>query len=205
MSDEKFSGLISELVCTRLSHDLIGNIGAVSNAVELMDDDPGCVADVKPILEISSFVLSARLKFFRLAFGLDNTALKTTEEIQEIAQNYIKTIGSHTAPIELSFNIKTPELYKVILLCIMALGDVFIRGGQLAIVEETSGLSVKALSASPLSSSKLKALQDVLDGNIPEENPAQSAPLIYLKKILSRHPVQMVLQTGQNQAEFKIG
>lgn len=29
---------ISELVCTRISHDLIGNIGAVSNAVELLEE-----------------------------------------------------------------------------------------------------------------------------------------------------------------------
>ena len=73
---ENFSFQISELVCTRISHDLIGNIGAVSNAVELLDEDPESVADVKPILEFSSKVLSARLKFFRLAFGLNNTSVK---------------------------------------------------------------------------------------------------------------------------------
>ena len=29
---------IAELVCTRISHDLIGNIGAVANAVELLEE-----------------------------------------------------------------------------------------------------------------------------------------------------------------------
>ena len=29
---------ISEVIATRLSHDLIGNIGAVSNAVELLNE-----------------------------------------------------------------------------------------------------------------------------------------------------------------------
>lgn len=29
---------ISEIVATRLSHDLIGNIGAVANAVELLNE-----------------------------------------------------------------------------------------------------------------------------------------------------------------------
>lgn len=27
---------LSELICTRISHDLIGNIGAVANAAELL-------------------------------------------------------------------------------------------------------------------------------------------------------------------------
>ena len=30
---------ITEIVCTRISHDLIGNIGAFANALELMEDD----------------------------------------------------------------------------------------------------------------------------------------------------------------------
>ena len=29
---------ILETVCTRMSHDLIGNIGAVANAVELLEE-----------------------------------------------------------------------------------------------------------------------------------------------------------------------
>lgn len=32
------SSALSEIICTRISHDLIGNIGAVSNAVELLED-----------------------------------------------------------------------------------------------------------------------------------------------------------------------
>ena len=46
---------IAELVCTRISHDLIGNIGAISNAMELMEDDPSDVEDLKPLLHLRSF------------------------------------------------------------------------------------------------------------------------------------------------------
>lgn len=56
---------ISELVCTRISHDLIGNIGAVSNAVELLEEgDMDFMDDIRSILKVSSGVLTARLKFF---------------------------------------------------------------------------------------------------------------------------------------------
>ncbi|HCU58984.1 MAG TPA: histidine phosphotransferase, partial [Alphaproteobacteria bacterium] len=50
---------IAELICTRISHDLIGNMGAISNAMELWEDDPSDVADLKPLLENSSQTLAA--------------------------------------------------------------------------------------------------------------------------------------------------
>lgn len=198
-------GYISELVCTRLSHDLIGNIGAVANAVELMDDDPDCLADVKPILEISSSTLSARLKFFRLAFGLSNAAVKTISEIENAAQNYINTIGSRNTPIKLVFSIKTPELYKVILLGIMVMGDIFVRGGTLEISEELDGLSFNAISPFPLSGAKLTALQNVLEGRMPEENPAQFAAVAYLQKHLEKSAVKIAIEYKDNQARLTIG
>lgn len=67
---------LAELICTRISHDVIGNVGAVANAVELLEEgDMDFLDDIRSILKISSSVLSARLKFFRLAFGLTNANL----------------------------------------------------------------------------------------------------------------------------------
>ena len=111
MLNQNFFAELSELICTRISHDLIGNIGAVANAVELMDEDPEAIDDAKSILSISSKVLTARLKFFRLAFGLNNTGVKTIAEITAPTEEYIATVGSRTAPIKLNFNISTPALY----------------------------------------------------------------------------------------------
>ena len=65
--ENKFN--ITELVCTRISHDLIGNIGAFSNAMELLEDDDNdaeFVKDTHSMLKVISSVLSARLKFFRM-------------------------------------------------------------------------------------------------------------------------------------------
>ena len=39
---------LSQIICTRISHDLIGNIGAVSNAVELLEEgDMDFMDDIK--------------------------------------------------------------------------------------------------------------------------------------------------------------
>ena len=81
---------LSEILTTRLSHDLIGNIGAVANAVELLNEgDEEDKEDIGNILNFSSKVLSRRLKFFRLCFGLSNAAIKTLAELEEIIANYL--------------------------------------------------------------------------------------------------------------------
>lgn len=204
MLNQNFFAELSELICTRISHDLIGNIGAVANAVELMDEDPEAIDDAKPILSISSKVLTARLKFFRLAFGLNNTGVKTTAEIIKQSEEYIATIGSHTSPIKLNFNFSTPALYKIVMLGIMIMADVFIRGGELNIAETANGLTITADSQSALSSGKLAVMQEVLTGKMPAENPAQSAPLIYMMRLLNDTPVKITVSYTEKQAVLQI-
>ena len=184
MPDNFSSTQVAELICTRISHDLIGNIGAVSNAVELLDDDPESVADVKPILEISSKVLSDRLKFFRLAFGLSNAVVKNIEELNAVAQNYVQTIGNRNFPINLDLQVNTPQIYKIVLLGIMILADIFIKGGKILIKENSTNLMFDATSDFALSKTKLQNIQNVLRGVLPDENPALYAPIVYLKNIL---------------------
>ena len=85
--------LVSETILTRLSHDIVGNIGAVSNAVELLEEgDLDFIDDIKSILKTSSQTLANRMKFFRLAFGLDNPNLEDENIVKSIAQNYLLTL-----------------------------------------------------------------------------------------------------------------
>lgn len=204
MLNQNFFAELSELICTRISHDLIGNIGAVANAVELMDEDPEAIDDAKPILSISSKVLTARLKFFRLVFGLNNTGVKTIAEITAPAEEYIATVGSRTAPIKLNFNISTPALYKIVMLGIMVMSDMFIRGGELSISETVNGLTFTADSQSALSAGKLAVMQKVLNAEMPAENPAQSAPLIYMMRLLNDTPVKITISYTEKQAVLQI-
>lgn len=97
MNDIINNAAISELVLTRVCHDIIGNIGAVSNAVELLEEgDTDFLEDIQSILKTSSGVLSARLKFFRLAFGLRNANLADKENVLKTVRDYLLTIGSRS-------------------------------------------------------------------------------------------------------------
>jgi histidine phosphotransferase ChpT len=61
---------VVELLSARLCHDLIGPIAAISNGVELMDDeDPDFVRDAIALVGNASGKASSRLQFYRFAFG----------------------------------------------------------------------------------------------------------------------------------------
>ena len=177
--------LICELVCTRISHDLIGNIGAVSNAVELLEEgDMDFLDDIKSILKVSSTVLSARQKFFRMAFGLHNANLENMELVQKTTQDYLATLGNKNFPISLQMTIQNPKFSRPAMVGTMALADTIIKGGWIKIEEQSGKLYIGAHSDTGTSKEKTAALKNICEGKEAEIS-AQYAPLFYLKKILN--------------------
>ncbi len=183
MSNILSSTELTELICTRLSHDVIGNVGAVANAVELLDEgDMDFIDDIRSILKVSSSVLSARLKFFRLAFGLVNGNLEQADVVRKTAEDYLKTLGNANYPIELQLELHASAvLGRAALIGIMIAADTIIKGGTIEAREFDGKFAVVAHSASALSGEKIKNIKAVLNGERPE-NMAQYAPVFYLRK-----------------------
>lgn len=187
MATNNTPSFISELICTRISHDVIGNVGAVANAVELLEEgDMDFLDDIRSILKTSSTVLTARLKFFRLAFGLSNSNLSDIPTVQKIAADYLKTLGNANYPITLELELHSPELCREALLIIMILADTIIKGGRIEAREVDSHFAAIIHSPSPLSAEKIKNIKTVLQGTMPE-NMAQYAPVVYLQNILNNN------------------
>ena len=176
---------ISELVCTRISHDLIGNIGAVSNAVELLEEgDMDFMDDIRSILKVSSGVLTARLKFFRMAFGVDNANLEKLDLV-----DYLKTLGNVNYPISLTMRLSNWQLSKMAMLAVMILADTFIKGGNIEVREETGRLLILAAGESR-SAEKIGAVAAVVNGKLIERT-AQYAPVFYLQELLSKFKLKL--------------
>lgn len=177
---------VSEIICTRISHDLIGNIGAVANAVELLEDgDMDFIDDIKSILSVSSGVLSSRLKFFRMAFGLTNSKLEDAAVVVKTCEDYIKTVGNQkNYPIELRLKLKNESRFgRLLMLCVMIAADVMIKGGLIE-GEEAEGKLVLAVSSpAPLSADKISRIKEISTG-LPSEKEAQFAPAYYLAELL---------------------
>ena len=187
------STTLAELICTRINHDLIGNVGAVANAVELLEEgDMDFIEDIHKILKTSSFTMSARLKFFRLAFGMDNTTTGSVSDLAEAIRNYLKTIGNANTPISLELDIENPGLYKAVLLLVMTGADLFIKGGSLRIKQQGDEVELVCASESAISLDKAGGIKAILDGTESEPN-AKFAPVYYLQEILTNLNYSVVI------------
>ncbi len=181
---------ISELICTRISHDLIGNIGAVSNAVELLEEgDMDFMDDIRSILKVSSTVLTSRLKFFRMVFGVDNTNLEKLDLVEKTTKDYLKTLGNSNYPITLQMHLNSWQLSRMSMLATMILADTFIKGGSLEIREETGRLLILAKSENS-SAEKISIISDAVNGKLIERT-AQYAPVFYLMELLNKFKLKL--------------
>lgn len=181
---------VTELVCTRISHDLIGNIGAVSNAVELLEEgDMEFMDDIRSILKVSSGVLTARLKFFRMAFGMSNTNLEKLDLVEKTTVDYLRTLGNINYPINLNMRLANWQLSRMSMLAIMILADIFIKGGSIEVREETGRLVIMA-TGDNLSSEKMGIITDIVNEKLIERT-AQYAPVFYLMELLSKFKLRL--------------
>ena len=172
--------LVLELICTRISHDIIGNIGAVANASELLEDgDLDFLDDIKSILKISSFNLTARMKFFRMAFGLDNNNLNDLDMVRKTAQDYVASLGNAEFPIILDWAVNNDLQSRTALVMIMVMADILIRGGKIKLICDANKFMAEIADDCRVSADKWQNLKKLLEG---DESciSANTAPLAFL-------------------------
>ncbi len=175
------NNLISELLCTRISHDLAGSIGAVANAVELLEEgDMDFLEDIKSILKTSSQNLSNRMKFFRLAFGLKNANLDDVNMVKTITKNYLSTIGNKDFPLDLAWNITNTKNNRSAMLMAMIAADLLIRGGVINLYDNDKKVIAEFSKTLKISTEKLDKIKTTLktSSNVTD---AATAPLMMLQ------------------------
>ena len=131
---------LAALLCSRLCHDMLSPVGALSNGLELLADetDPEMRARCVELLEQSAKISTDKLKFFRLAFGAaggfgDNVPI---EEAQEV----IGALAADAKRIELNWALGEASLPKPAVKVLLNLAqialDALVRGGTLDIGAE---------------------------------------------------------------------
>jgi len=131
---------LASLLCSRLCHDMLSPVGALSNGLELLreEKDPEMRRRCFELLEQSARISTDKLKFFRLAYGAaggfgDEVPAQEPKEL-------IQALVAANERIELQWAVSDEYLPKPavkVLLNLAAIAiDALVRGGTLAVGAE---------------------------------------------------------------------
>lgn len=131
---------LASLLCSRLCHDLLSPVGALSNGLELLaeEKDPEMRARCMELLEQSARTSADKLKFFRLAFGAAG-GFGESVSVEE-PKALIEALVAGNARITLNWALGTGALPKPAVKVLLNLAhiaiDALVRGGTLDIGAE---------------------------------------------------------------------
>lgn len=133
--------LLASQLCSRLCHDMLSPVGALSNGLELLADekDPQMRQRCFELLEQSARTSAAKLKYFRLAYG---AAGGFGEQVSvDEPKAVINTLAADAKRVAVNWQIAVPTLSKTaskVMLNLAHIGlDALVRGGTLDIGVET--------------------------------------------------------------------
>jgi histidine phosphotransferase ChpT len=180
---------LASLLCSRLCHDLLSPVGALSNGIELLRDegDPEMRQRCLELLEQSARISTDKLKFFRLAYGAAGGFGDSvpTEEPREL----VRALVANNGRIALEWDVREEQLPKPavkVLLNLAAIAiDALPRGGRLDIgAERREGASEIAVRAAGDKIAFDETIGSALDGSLPSGDlSGRTAPAYMIRQI----------------------
>ena len=82
---------VTELLCSRLCHELASPVGAINNGIEMIEEfDETMLPEAMPLIGSSARLVAARLKFYRMAYGMAGTrSLASHSEVRDLAEAFL--------------------------------------------------------------------------------------------------------------------
>ncbi len=138
---------LASLLCSRLCHDLLSPVGALSNGLELLaeEKDPAMRERCFELLEQSARTSADKLKYYRLAFG----AAGGFGEMIPVAepQALIEALVAGKDRVTLTWSLASDTLPKIAVKTLLNLAliaiEALVRGGTIAIAAEMRGTSAE--------------------------------------------------------------
>ena len=131
---------LAALLCSRLCHDMLSPVGALSNGLELLasETDPEMRQNCIELLEQSATISANKLKYFRLAYGAaggfgDRVGV---EEPKDLIQSLATDKGRIEVNWALSGGTLAQPAVKVLLNFAQIALDALVRGGTLDVGAE---------------------------------------------------------------------
>lgn len=183
----------ASLLCSRLCHDLLSPVAALSNGLELLaqETEPDMRQQCLDFLAESCRATVNKLKFFRLAFGAAGGfgELVDSSEVREA----IEGLFAANSRLTLGWMVSEPRLskpaMKVLLNMALIGGDALIRGGRLDIgVERRAGVIEIVIRATGDRLVLDSAIRESLLGNPPQDALiARLGPALLARAIAAQH------------------
>lgn len=184
---------LAALLCSRLCHDMLSPVGALSNGLELLADEnnPEMRRRCLELLEQSAQISADKLKFFRLAYGAAGGFGEdvSSEEPRELIAALIRA----NERLELQWAVAEPRLPKTAVKILLNLGaiaiDALVRGGTLAVgAERRDGATEIAVRAAGPRVAFDPAIGKALDGTLAEtELSGRTAPAHMIRLLAEEH------------------
>ncbi|MDT0574625.1 histidine phosphotransferase family protein [Croceicoccus sp. F390] len=185
--------LLASLLCSRLCHDLLSPVGGMLNGVELLaaETEPAMRDQCIDLLAQGARRASAKLQFFRLAFG---TAGGFGSHLPAAdLQAAVDAVAAEARDVTINWALAATDFPKdaakvLVNLALLAI-EALPRGGSVAIVAEASGNAHEiALRTEGQKVVFPAAIGQALDGLIPvAELEAHTAPAMLIRLIVERN------------------
>ena len=177
---------LASLLCSRLCHDLLSPVGALTNGLELLaeEQDPTMRERCFELLEQSARISTDKLKFFRLAFGAAGGfgEMVPVNEARALVDALVGNNGRITVNWALgSDSLPKPAIKTLLNLSLIAI-ESLVRGGTLDIgAELTDSASEIVVRAAGTRIAFDPTIGRALDGTLPDADiSSRTAPAAML-------------------------
>lgn len=183
---------LASLLCSRLCHDLLSPVGALTNGLELLADekDPDMRQRCFELLEQSAKTSADKLKFFRLAFGAAG-GFGDSVPIEE-PRALIEALVGNNARVSVNWaagaaSLPKPAVKTLLNLALIGI-DALVRGGTLDVgAELREGASEIVIRAAGPRIAFDPVVGRALDGTLAEgELTSRTAPAYMLHQLAAK-------------------
>lgn len=195
---------LASLLCSRLCHDLLSPVGALSNGLELLADekDPDMRQRCFELLEQSARISADKLKFFRLAFGAAGGfgELVAVNEARVLVDALVANNPRITVEWALVSEAMPKPAIKTLLNFALIGMDALPRGGTLALAaEQRDGASEIVVRAEGPRIAFDRDIGHALEGNLPHnELSSRTAPAAMLASLAESVGGQLQFMLGDD-------
>ena len=195
---------LASLLCSRLCHDLLSPVGALTNGLELLatENDPEMRQRCFELLEQSARASADKLKFFRLAFGAAG-GFGDTIAVAEPKALVDALVGANSR-VTVNWALGSEALPKAavkVLLNLALIGiDALVRGGTLDIGAESHGGATEiALRAAGAKIAFDETVGQALAGELdPAKLTSRTAPAWMVSQLAASHGGGVQVHRGED-------